>query len=112
MVVGTLGEGAPIMRGRTVNFFVDPDALLQVLRSIDEEVLPRFRELPSFVGVVVLQAQRGTRIEVAAISLWDGNLEDSEEISAEFRREVRRVAGTGASRTEYEVIRLELRDDR
>jgi|ERR1700688_2224826 len=100
------------MKGRTISFFVDSEALPHVLLSIDEEVLPRFREFPSFVGVVVLQAQRGTRIEVAAISLWNGNLEESEEISAEFRREVQRVAGTGASRTEYEVVRLELRDDR
>jgi hypothetical protein len=47
---------------------------------------------------------------VTGISLWDGPLEDSEEIAAEFRSEVHRVAGTGAARTEYEVIRLELRD--
>ena len=50
-------------------------------------------------------------MEVAGISLWDGDLEDSEEIAAEFRREVHRVSGTGAARTAYEVIRLELRDD-
>jgi hypothetical protein len=98
------------MRGRTVNFFIEPEALPEVLRAIDEDVLPRFRELPHFVGAVVLQSTRGSRIEVAGISLWDGELEDSEEISAEFRREVQRVAGTGAARTEYEVIRLELRD--
>ena len=98
------------MKGRTVNFFIEPEALPEVLRSIDEDVLPRYRALPHFVGVVVLQSQRGTRVEVAGISLWDGDLEDSEEIAAEFRREVHRVAGTGAARTEYEVIRLELRE--
>ena len=87
------------MKGRTVNFFIEPEALPEVLRAIDEDVLPRFRALPHFVGVVVLQSQRGTRVEVAGISLWDGDLEDSEEIAAEFRREVHRVAGTGAART-------------
>lgn len=99
------------MKGRTVNFFIEPEALPEVLRAIDEDVLPRYRALPHFVGVVVLQSQRGTWVEVAGISLWDGDLEDSEEIAAEFRREVHRVSGTGAARTAYEVIRLELRDD-
>jgi hypothetical protein len=99
------------MKGRTVNFFIEPEALPEVLRAIDEDVLPRYRALPHFVGVVVLKSQRGVRVEVAGISLWDGALEDSEEIAAEFRKEVHRVAGTGAARTEYEVIRLELRDD-
>lgn len=99
------------MKGRTVNFFIEPEALPEVLRAIDEDVLPKYRALPHFVGVVVLQSQRGTRIEVAGISLWDGALEDSEEVAAEFRNEVHRIAGTGAARTEYEVIRLELRDD-
>src|SRR5580704_18807558 len=98
------------MKGRTVNFFIEPDALPEVLRAIDEDVLPRYREFSYFVGVVVLQSTRGSRIEVAGISLWDGELEDSEESAAEFRREVQRVAGTGAARTEYEVIRLELRE--
>jgi len=98
------------MNARTVNFFIEPEALPDVLRAIDDDVLPRYRELPHFVGVVVLQSRRGTRIEVAGISLWDGALEDSEEIAAEFRREVHRVAGTGAARTTYEVIRLELRE--
>jgi hypothetical protein len=98
------------MKGRTVNFFIEPEALPEVLRSIDEDVLPRYRALPHFVGVVVLQSQRGARVEVAGISLWDGDLEDSEEIAAEFRQEVHRVAGTGAARTEYEVVRLELRE--
>lgn len=98
------------MKGRTVNFFIEPDALPEVLRAIDDDVLPRYRELPNFVGVIVLQSQRGTRVEVAGISLWEGELEDSEEIAAEFRREVHRVSGTGAARTVYEVVRLELRD--
>ena len=99
------------MKSRTVNFFVEPEALPEMLRSIDQTVLPRFRELPHFMGLLVLQSQRGIRVEIAGISLWDGALEDSEEIAAEFRREVHRVAGTGAARTEYEVIRFELRDD-
>ena len=98
------------MKGRTVNFFIEPEALPEVMRTIDEVVLPRYRALPHFVGVVVLQSERGSRIEVAGISLWDGDLEDSEEIAAEFRREVHRVAGTGAARTAYEVTRLELRE--
>src|ERR1700722_7198950 len=98
------------MKGRTANFFINPEALPEVLRSIDEDVLPRYRALPNFVGVIVLQSERGARVEVAGISLWDGELEDSEEIAAEFRREVQRVAGTGAARTAYDVIRLELRE--
>jgi hypothetical protein len=100
------------MKGRTVTFFIEPEALPEVLRSIDEDVLPRYRAFPHFVGVIVLQSERGSRVEVAGISLWDGDLDDSEEIAAEFRQEVQRVAGTGAARTSYEVIRLELRDGR
>jgi hypothetical protein len=98
------------MKGRTATFFIEPEAVPEVLRVIDEDVLPRFRALPHFVGVVVMQSQRGSRVEVAGISLWDGDLEDSEEIAAEFRGEVQRVAGTGAAREVYEVVRLELRD--
>src|ERR1700689_3082403 len=98
------------MKGRTVTFFIEPDALPEVLRPIDEDVLPRYRAFPHFVGVIVLQSERGSRVEVAGISLWDGDLDDSEEIAADFRREVQRVAGTGAARTSYEVVRLEVRD--
>ena len=111
----SLGEGWPVdrsttMKGRTVNFFIEPEALPDVLRAIDEDVLPRYPGVPALRRCGGPAVTRGTRIEVAGISLWDGELEDSEEIAAEFRREVHRVAGTGAARTAYEVIRLELRD--
>jgi len=99
------------MKGRTVNFFVEPAMLPELLRAIDEEVLPSFRELPSFIGMVVLRSQQGSRTEVTGISLWEGDLEDSEEVAAEFRREVHRVSGTGASRKAHDVLRLELRGE-
>ncbi len=99
------------MMSRTVHFFIDPEAPPEVMRSIDETVLLRYREIPHFRGVVVPQSQRGARVEICGISLWDGDLGDSEDLAAEFRGEVHRMAGTGAARTEYEVIRLELRDD-
>src|SRR5580658_5277266 len=99
------------MKGRTVNFFIEPDAVPDVLRAIDEDVLPQYRDFPHFVGIIVLRSERGSRLEVSGISLWDGDLDGSEEIAAELRREIDRVGGTGASRTSYDVIRLELRDD-
>jgi hypothetical protein len=57
------------MKGRTVTFFIEPDALPEVLRTIDEDVLPRYRAFPHFVGVIVLQSERGSRVEIAGISL-------------------------------------------
>jgi hypothetical protein len=98
------------MQGRSVNFFIDSEQLPDVLQAIDENVVPRFTALPHFVGLVVLRSRHGARTEVTGISLWDGELEDSEEIAAEFRKEVHRVAGTSASRKEFDVLRLEFRD--
>ena len=65
---------------------------------------------PSNLENMAIPAPPRPAVEVAGISLWEGELEDSEEIAAEFRREVHRVSGTGAARTVYEVVRLELRD--
>ena len=38
------------MKGRTMNFFIEREALPEVLRVIDEDVLPRYRAFPHFVG--------------------------------------------------------------
>ena len=57
------------MKTRSVSFFAEPHQVPEVRRRIEEEVLPRFRELPGFLGFVALQSE-GARSEFVALSFW------------------------------------------
>jgi hypothetical protein len=46
------------------------------------------------------------RHEVLGTSVWDGNLEGSQEIVSRFRRRVADLAGTSPTSTTFDVLRL------
>jgi hypothetical protein len=98
------------MKSRQVSFFVETDLLPVVMLTIQDEVLPRFCQMPHFLGFVALRSETGTRPEVAALSFWDDGLEDSEAISEEFRGEIQRVTGTTSSRKAFDILRVIVRD--
>ena len=78
-----------------------------VKRRIDDEVLPRFSEVPQFLGFVALQSE-GSR-QVVAISFWDDGLEGSKAFSEEFRDEIERVTGAALARREFTIVRMLMR---
>lgn len=94
------------VKSRVVSFFADADLIPDIVRAIDEDVLPRYQELPHFVSFVALRSETGPRPEVVAISVWRSGLEGSEEISEAFRDEVHRVTGTTPSRRGYDTLRI------
>ena len=63
------------MKARSLTFYIQPDRLAEVLRVFDEQIVPEYRKLPNFVGLVVLHADLG-RKEVVGLSIWDGDLDD------------------------------------
>jgi len=100
----------PSVKSRVVSFFTDAALIPDIVRSLDDEVLPRFQALPHFVGFVALRSETGPRPEVVGISLWETGLEGSEAVSEEFRSEVHRVTGTKPSRRGYDTLRVMVYD--
>jgi hypothetical protein len=91
-----------------VIFFAEEDQIPDVKRRINDEVLPRFSEVPEFLGFVALQSE-GSRPEVIAMSFWNEGLEDSEAISEEFRDEIERVTGAALARKEFTIVKMMMR---
>lgn len=94
------------MRARTVSFYIDSTLMPEVLRALDEELLPHYLALPHFLGLVVLESETETRPEVLGMSLWDGDMSDCDDIIEGFLRRLYDVTGTSATRKRYEVLRL------
>ena len=92
------------MRSRQINFFIKEDLLPEVMESISTNVLPRFREMPHFLGLTVLKSASGPLAEIVATSYWDDGLEDSESVSAEFVDELYRVTGASPSRKVFDIV--------
>jgi hypothetical protein len=91
-----------------VVFFAEPDQISDVRRRITEEVLPRFSQVPEFLGFVALQSE-GSRPEIVAMSFWKEGLEDSEAISEQFRDEIERVTGAALARKEFSIVKMLVR---
>jgi hypothetical protein len=96
------------VKARSVIFFAEEDQIPDVKRRINDEVLPRFSEVPEFLGFVALQSE-GTRPEVIAMSFWNEGLEGSEAISEEFRDEIERVTGAALARKEFTIVKMMMR---
>ena len=84
--------------------------IVEVVRSVQEEVLPRFSQLPHFLGFVALESEVGPRPEIVAMSFWDDGLEDSEAFSEDFRNEIERVTGLTPARRAFDILRVMVRD--
>ena len=100
----------PLAKSRVVNFFANADAVPEIVKAIDEEVLPRFSSLPHFLGFVALESEAGPRVEIVGISMWLAGLEESEAVSEEFRDEILRLTGTTPARKGYNIRRVMVRD--
>jgi hypothetical protein len=93
------------MKARSLTLDVEPERLAEVLRVVDEKIVPEYRELPNFVGLVVLHAGHA-RKEVVGISIWDGDLDASEDAIDRFRRGMTNVSGAPAATDTFDVLRL------
>ncbi len=93
-----------------MSFFVEQDQIPLVVQAVQEEVLPRFTQLPHFLGFVALQSEVGPRPEVVTMSFWEDGLEDSEAIAEEFRDEIVRVTGKTAARKAFDILRVMVRN--
>ncbi len=88
-----------------MTFFAQADQVPEVQRRVAEEVLPRFSEIPEFLGFVIMQSD-GRRSEIVAMSFWDEGLEGSEAISEEFRDEIERATGAAPTQKEFTVLTM------
>jgi hypothetical protein len=98
------------MKSRSVSFFVDGDLVPEVVRRVQEDVLPRFSQLPHFLGFVALRSELGPRPEILVMSFWDDGLEESEAISENFRDEIAAVTGSSPARQAFDILRVVVRD--
>jgi len=67
------------------------------------KVLPAFQAIPHLVGLMILRSESADR-HVIAMSLWDGDLQDSEGLMSGFRRRLHDLAGAAPSTEPYEVL--------
>ncbi len=98
------------MKSGCVSFFVDEDLVPEVVRRVQEDVLPRFSQLPHFLGFVALQSELGPRPEIVAMSFWDDGLDESESISEHFRNAIESVTGASPVRRAFDILRVMVRD--
>src|SRR5665213_3286528 len=107
-----------IMKCRQLVFFAEPAAVESAMVTITNEVIPRFSDLPHFLGYVVLQADvspghrdSDVRRELTVMSFWSDGLEDSDATAKQFISEVNRVAGTNPVRKTFDVLMAVWRDE-
>lgn len=101
-----------IVKARQVNFFIDPDMQEEVFRVIDEDVLPRYKALPHFVGMMLAEGpihtklDGGRRREMLGVSLWDDSLDDSDSMVAHFRRRLLEISHETVAQKDFGVVRF------
>jgi hypothetical protein len=100
------------MKCRQLSYYAEPDALRRSMTVIAEQVIPRYKGTPHFLGYVVLEteplpghADTDTRREVTVMSFWEDGLEGSEVAAREFISEVNRVARTNPVRKSFTLLR-------
>lgn len=98
------------MKSRMVQFYVESDELPLVMSTISNEVIPRFEQLPHFLGLTILKSDTTPRSEIMATSYWDDGLEGSAEESQRFVDEIIRVTGHNPSRKVFDILYAQVRD--
>jgi len=92
------------MKCREVSFFVDDAHREVALEALTRDVLPKFLQLPNFRGYVALLAVHQVRHEIIVLSLWDDDLEASEDASKAFVGAVLGAAGTNPIRRNFDIL--------
>jgi hypothetical protein len=105
------------MKCRQLSFYAEPEAVERSMGVIAEQVVPKYIEIPHFLGYVVLATDplpghpdTDTRREVTVLSFWSDGLEGSESAAREFIGEVNRVAKTNPVRKSFKLLRAMWRD--
>lgn len=93
------------MQARSLHFYIEPDHFAEVVRVLDERIVPEYRQLPGFVSLVVLQADH-VRKEVVVLSIWDEDPDASEDVIARFRRTITDVSGASIATETFDVLWL------
>lgn len=98
------------VKSRQLNFYVKTDDLTLVMDTFRSEVMPKFEELPHFLGLTLLKADLDGRAEVVSTSYWDDGLADSEQVSSRFIDEIVRVTGSNPARKVFDILYASVRD--
>jgi hypothetical protein len=99
------------MKCRQTSFFVDQDRLPEILKAVVDELTPKYREIPHFLGVTLIKADHGNRAEVMTTSFWNDGLEGSDEASRRFVDEVHEISGSFPSRKTFDILFAQVRAD-
>ena len=115
---GHTPRGSWIMKCRQLAFYAEPAAVESTMATITNEVIPRFSDIPHFLGYVVLQSDptpghrdSDVRRELTVMSFWSDGLADSDATAQQFISEVNRVAGTNPVRKTYDLLKAVWRDE-
>ena len=98
------------MKCRKMTFYVETAELAVMMESVRDRVIPRYGDLPHFLGMTVVKRAVGERSEVIVTSFWDDGLEASEDAFDRFVREIAESTGSNPIRTEYETLYANVRD--
>ena len=105
------------MKCRQLTFFAEPAAVESAMATITNEVIPKFIDIPHFLGYVVLQSDvspghsnSNARRELTVMSFWSDGLEGSDSTAKKFITEVNRVAGTNPVRKTFDLLKGMWRD--
>jgi heme-degrading monooxygenase HmoA len=94
------------MHARTGTLEVDPERLDDMVRQLEAEQIPRYREQSGYKGFTVL-ADRGTG-KVIGISFWESesDLQASEDLGREARSQAAETGGATSEpvRQSFEVL--------
>lgn len=93
------------MHARTGTIQVSPDTIDEAVRRLEEDQLPRYREMQGYKGFTAMADRQSGK--VIGISFWESEAdrEASEQLGAEAREQ---IASTGGSGSEPVAERFEV----
>lgn len=103
-------QGRFFMKSRQVTFYIDRIDLPRMMTAVEEHVIPRYEDLPHFLGLTVIKADAGTRAEIIVTSFWDDGLEGSEQEASRFIDEIVLATGRNPSRKAFDTLYAQVRD--
>lgn len=98
------------MKSRQVSFHLETDDLPLLMQAVRDRVIPRYEGIPQFLGMTVLKAEAGSRLEIVVTSFWDNNLEGSELEAARFIEEIVDATGGNPTQRGFDTLYAQIRN--
>jgi hypothetical protein len=98
------------VKSRQLNFYVKAGDLDVVMDTVRNQVVPKYEELPNFLGFTLLKVDLDGRSEMVSTSYWDDGLADSEQMSSHFIDEIVKLTGSNPARKVFDILYASVRN--